>query len=99
MNSKANQSEYNQAANQLFSNTRCSVRPSLLQQIDTGKVSYSAYGANVRAVQMTRGNRQGNQAFMRRFEKKNPLWIMNEPYYWRYTTPEIHKHLQLALRN
>lgn len=87
------------AANQLFSNTRCHVRPSLLQQIDTGKVSYSAYGANVRAVQMTRGNRQGNQAFMRRFNKSNPLYIMNESYYWRYTTPEIHKHLQLALRN
>jgi hypothetical protein len=40
------------------------VRDSLLTRVDTGKVSKKAYGTAVRAVQMTRGNRQGNQAFV-----------------------------------
>lgn len=32
--------------------------------IDSGRVSHMAYGAHVRAVEMTRGNRQGNNAFL-----------------------------------
>jgi hypothetical protein len=35
----------------------------LLNRVDTGNVSYKAYGAAVRRVEQTRGNRQGNQAF------------------------------------
>ena len=32
--------------------------------MDTGNVSHMAYGARIRKVQMTRGNRQGNNAFL-----------------------------------
>ena len=35
----------------------------LLHKINTGKVNRKAYGTNIRSVQMTRGNRQGNMAF------------------------------------
>jgi Ankyrin repeats (3 copies) len=36
---------------------RVRVRDTLLVRIDTGKVSYKAYGAAIRSVQMSRGNR------------------------------------------
>jgi hypothetical protein len=42
---------------------RKNVRQPLLQKIQTGNVSHKAYGARIRAVEMTRGNRQGNNAF------------------------------------
>ena len=32
--------------------------------VATGSVSHMAYGAHVRGVEMTRGNRQGNNAFL-----------------------------------
>lgn len=38
--------------------------PYLMQIVETGKVSHMAYGTAVRAVAMTRGNRQGNNAFL-----------------------------------
>ena len=38
----------------------------LLHQINTGNVSSKAYGVKIRAVNMTRGNRQGNNAFVER---------------------------------
>jgi hypothetical protein len=36
----------------------------LINEVDTGKVSDLAYGTRVAQVQMTRGNRQGNNAFL-----------------------------------
>ena len=36
----------------------------LMDVVDTGMVSHMAYGTRVRKVQATRGNRQGNNAFM-----------------------------------
>lgn len=60
--------EYTRAANQFYIQDRVKVRESLLTRIDTGKVSYKAYGTAIRSVQMTRGNRQGNQAFIMRDE-------------------------------
>ena len=38
--------------------------PYLMSFVDSGMVSRMAYGTHVRAVQMTRGNRQGNNAFL-----------------------------------
>ena len=35
-----------------------------MQIVETGKVSHMAYGTAVRSVAMTRGNRQGNNAFL-----------------------------------
>ena len=35
----------------------------LLNRVDTGNVSHKAYGTAIRRVEMTRGNRQGNNAF------------------------------------
>lgn len=36
----------------------------LIEHVDTGMVSKKAYGVRVRKVQMARGNRQGNNAFL-----------------------------------
>jgi len=36
----------------------------LINFVDTGSVSRMAYGAYVRSVEMTRGSRQGNNAFL-----------------------------------
>ncbi len=36
----------------------------LINEVDTGSVSDMAYGTKVAQVQMTRGNRQGNNAFL-----------------------------------
>lgn len=52
---------------QLISNVytnRKNPEPYLLNFIDSGNVSNMAYGARIRKVQMTRGNRQGNNAFI-----------------------------------
>ena len=38
--------------------------PYLMNFVATGSVSHMAYGAHVRSVEMTRGNRQGNNAFL-----------------------------------
>lgn len=35
-----------------------------MNTIESGMVSHMAYGARVRKVEMTRGNRQGNNAFL-----------------------------------
>ena len=39
--------------------------------IDSGMVSHMAYGARVRKVEMTRGNRQGNNAFLQYEDNQN----------------------------
>jgi hypothetical protein len=35
-----------------------------MEKIDTGNVSKQAYGTHIRKVEIARGNRQGNNAFM-----------------------------------
>ena len=50
--------------NALFSTDRADDDPFLINFINTGHVSHMAYGCHVRSVQMTRGNRQGNNAFI-----------------------------------
>ena len=39
--------------------------------VDSGMVSHMAYGTRVRKVQMTRGNRQGNNAFLEYLDNPN----------------------------
>jgi hypothetical protein len=65
------------------------VREPLLTRVDTGKVSYKAYGTAVRAVQMTRGNRQGNQAFIQTTSSdSNPVYqFITDEGLKRYITP------------
>ena len=46
-----------------FYGDRVKPRDFLLQTIDTGRVGKKAYGVNIRQVNVTRGNRQGNDAF------------------------------------
>ena len=48
----------------LYMRDRIGVRQPLLTRSDQGQVNFKAYGTAIRAVQMTRGNRQGNQAFV-----------------------------------
>ena len=43
---------------------RASYPTYLISYLDTGMVSHQAFGVHVRKVQMARGNRQGNNAFM-----------------------------------
>ena len=52
-----------QAMNNLYQTNRTVDDPFLLNIVQTGNVSSMAYGTAIRAVQMTRGNRQGNNAF------------------------------------
>ena len=40
------------------------MEPYLLDIVKTGQVSSMAYGARIRNVEMTRGGRQGNNAFL-----------------------------------
>jgi len=49
--------------NAFYTRGRCVVKPFLMHTIDTGTVSKKAYGVHIRAVNVTRGNRQGNNAF------------------------------------
>lgn len=54
-----------------------------MQTIDSGMVSHMAYGARVRRVEMTRGNRQGNNAFLQYEDNytKNPVqYVTNEEF-------------------
>ena len=46
--------------------------------IETGRVSNYAYGHYVRPVQMTRGNRQGNNAFLAEDEHSNERYFLND---------------------
>jgi len=55
---------YAQARDRLLQSERETNENYLLNVIETGRVSNMAYGAHVRSVQMTRGNRQGNNAFL-----------------------------------
>jgi hypothetical protein len=51
--------------------------------IDSGMVSHMAYGARVRKVEMTRGNRQGNNAFLQYSDNdhKNPVnYVTDEEF-------------------
>lgn len=56
-------STYDAERNNNF-NSRVGNPPYLMSFVDSGMVSNMAYGTRVRRVQMTRGNRQGNNAFM-----------------------------------
>lgn len=40
------------------------IKTYLMEKIDTGYVSKQAYGTHIRKVELARGNRQGNNAFM-----------------------------------
>lgn len=53
----------NQVLSEFYVSDRIKVKPYLLNRVETGNVSYKAYGTAVRRVEQTRGNRQGNQAF------------------------------------
>jgi hypothetical protein len=55
--SKTDNTEYNNTSSALFVHDRAKIRQPLLTRIDTGSVSFSAYGHAIRKVQMTRGNR------------------------------------------
>ena len=55
--SKTDNTEYNDTATALFVDDRVKLREPLLTKIDTGSVSFSAYGHATRKVEMTRGNR------------------------------------------
>ena len=48
-----------------------------LSTVNTGSVSFKAYGTAIRSVQLTRGNRQGNQAFLPGNLIKIPLNVLN----------------------
>lgn len=80
---------------------RVKLREPLLTRVDTGSVSYKAYGTAVRAVQQTRGNRQGNQAF---FIANNFLWrnfivkFMEESL-MQYITEDLWKTYSLATKS
>ena len=50
--------------NNFYFNDREQPPEYLLSKVNTGNVSKKAYGVNIRPVQMTRGNRQGNNAFL-----------------------------------
>jgi hypothetical protein len=56
--------EYKEKRDQLLARERGQDAEYLMNVIQTGSVSHMAYGAHVRSVQMTRGNRQGNNAFL-----------------------------------
>jgi len=56
-------SNYQQELNNFY-NERAHNPQYLMNFIDSGMVSHMAYGARVRRVEMTRGNRQGNNAFL-----------------------------------
>lgn len=56
-------STYEQEREKYF-NDRVSLPQYLMNFVDSGMVSHMAYGSRVRKVQMTRGNRQGNNAFL-----------------------------------
>jgi hypothetical protein len=76
----------------------------LLNLIKQGQVSYKAYGTKIRTVEMTRGNRQGNNAFldydghfnthasMPNFE----MDYMERQYLFRNMTPEFYKALSVT---
>ena len=45
---------------EFYLTNRVKAKQFLLKTINTGTVNFKAYGANIRSVAMTRGNRQGN---------------------------------------
>jgi hypothetical protein len=49
---------------------RCADKKLLISKFDTGQVSDRAFGTKVRKVEMMRGNRQGNGAFMQDIKRK-----------------------------
>ena len=51
--------------------------------VDSGMVSHMAYGTRVRKVQMTRGNRQGNNAFLEYVDNPttNPVQYVLDEYF------------------
>jgi hypothetical protein len=57
----------------------------LMSFIDSGMVDKMAYGARVRKVQMTRGNRQGNNAFLEYVDNptKNPVYYVQDDHFLR----------------
>ena len=87
---------------------RAQPRAYLLHRINTGFVSRKAYGTAIRAVSMTRGNRQGNMAFDESMiNYRDPIPLLRAPTIngpagavWRFTaigalTPEFYKKYTL----
>ncbi len=58
--------------------TRVTYPQLLINEVDTGSVSDMAYGTRVAQVQMTRGNRQGNNAFLEDAvnDEENPAYLL-----------------------
>lgn len=55
--------EYLQKRSEFYDTLRRQPKDSLLNRHETGRVSNKAYGTAIRPVEMSRGNRQGNNAF------------------------------------
>lgn len=68
-----------------FYNDRVRDTQYLMNTIDSGMVSHMAYGARVRRVEMTRGNRQGNNAFLQYTDNynKNPVQYVTDESFMR----------------
>ena len=78
------------AQRSFFTEGRCSVKAFLLHTIDTGNVSHKAYGTAIRAVNVSRGNRQGNNAFAETARSAGLPAVMN-PAMFHTTTEECTK--------
>lgn len=72
-----------------------------MTRVDTGSVSYKAYGTAVRAVQQTRGNRQGNQAFILSQINVNkcPINQFQEENMCKFVTEDLWKAYALVTRS
>jgi hypothetical protein len=77
-------SNYDVERNNFF-NDRVRDTQYLMNTIDSGMVSHMAYGTRVRRVEMTRGNRQGNNAFLQYEDnyQKNPVHYVNDENFMR----------------
>ena len=64
--------DYSAALVSLLTRDQGQPEPYLISYVDSGMVSNRAYGARVRAVTMTRGGRQGNNAFLE-YADRDPL--------------------------
>jgi len=95
----ADMNQRNQKLAEFYVSDRTKVKPYLLNRVDTGNVSYKAYGTAVRRVEQTRGNRQGNQAFFFDQMPSQVPSITNTPEELKMLTPEILKNYQLLTGN
>ena len=83
----ADMNQRNQKLAEFYVSDRTKVKPYLLNRVDTGNVSYKAYGTAVRRVEQTRGNRQGNQAFFFDQMPSQVPSITNTPEELKMLTP------------